>query len=196
VAVSILLWGESPGFFPWLGIALGFIAIALFGVSLANAARVCRKAERFDPLLVALFVAFALRYGRRVRAALRAGRAAGHGIARHHGPGRPREPVPQPRLPRRLELYDTGTASLRESPYSLRKAFADDPHDPHFIQTIAKSGYRLIAPVEHHPHGDSHGALQRDRIGRIPPGRAFFHRWLPSRLCHVRARGLGDPGPA
>jgi tetratricopeptide (TPR) repeat protein len=30
----------------------------------------------------------------------------------------------------------------------LRKAFDDDPHEPRVIQTIAKSGYRLIAPVE------------------------------------------------
>ena len=29
----------------------------------------------------------------------------------------------------------------------LRKAFEDDPHEPRFIQTIAKGGYRLIAPV-------------------------------------------------
>ena len=30
----------------------------------------------------------------------------------------------------------------------LRKALSDDPREPRFIQTIAKKGYRLIAPVE------------------------------------------------
>jgi TolB-like protein/DNA-binding winged helix-turn-helix (wHTH) protein/tetratricopeptide (TPR) repeat protein len=38
---------------------------------------------------------------------------------------------------------DVLTRSISE----LRKAFEDDPHEPRFIQTIPKGGYRLIAPV-------------------------------------------------
>jgi TolB-like protein/DNA-binding winged helix-turn-helix (wHTH) protein/Tfp pilus assembly protein PilF len=39
---------------------------------------------------------------------------------------------------------DVLTRSISE----LRKAFEDDPHEPRFIQTIPKGGYRLIAPVD------------------------------------------------
>lgn len=38
---------------------------------------------------------------------------------------------------------DVLTRSISE----LRKAFADDPKDPHYIQTIPKGGYRLVAAV-------------------------------------------------
>ena len=39
---------------------------------------------------------------------------------------------------------DVLTRSISE----LRKAFADDSKNPQYIQTIPKSGYRLVAPVE------------------------------------------------
>src|SRR5581483_4279377 len=38
---------------------------------------------------------------------------------------------------------DVLTRSISE----LRKVFADDPHRPAFIETIPRTGYRLIAPV-------------------------------------------------
>ena len=60
VAVSILLWGENPGIFQWLGIALGLIAVILFGMSLSNAAHVSRGAGRFGLLLVSLFIVLGL----------------------------------------------------------------------------------------------------------------------------------------
>jgi DNA-binding winged helix-turn-helix (wHTH) protein/tetratricopeptide (TPR) repeat protein len=40
-----------------------------------------------------------------------------------------------------------GDDVLSRSVYELRKAFGDDTHEPHIIQTIPKRGYRLIAPV-------------------------------------------------
>jgi DNA-binding winged helix-turn-helix (wHTH) protein len=40
-----------------------------------------------------------------------------------------------------------GDDVLSRAIYELRKAFQDDTHEPHFIQTIPKRGYRLIAPV-------------------------------------------------
>jgi len=41
----------------------------------------------------------------------------------------------------------------------LRKALSDDPREPRFIQTIAKKGYRLMAPVE-----------WMDRSAEVAPG--------------------------
>jgi DNA-binding winged helix-turn-helix (wHTH) protein len=40
-----------------------------------------------------------------------------------------------------------GADALTNAIWELRKAFDDDPHQPDFIQTISKKGYRLIAPV-------------------------------------------------
>lgn len=37
---------------------------------------------------------------------------------------------------------------LRHSIFELRQVFEDDPRKPHFIQTIPKRGYRLVARVE------------------------------------------------
>jgi TolB-like protein/DNA-binding winged helix-turn-helix (wHTH) protein/tetratricopeptide (TPR) repeat protein len=36
---------------------------------------------------------------------------------------------------------------LKHSIFELRRVFSDDPREPKFIQTVAKRGYRLIAPV-------------------------------------------------
>ena len=36
----------------------------------------------------------------------------------------------------------------RQAIIKLRKALGDDAHDPKYIETISKRGYRLIAPVE------------------------------------------------
>lgn len=43
-------------------------------------------------------------------------------------------------------VYVTDNA-LTRGISKLRKAFDDDPLDPHYIDTISKSGYRLVAPV-------------------------------------------------
>jgi TolB-like protein/Flp pilus assembly protein TadD len=52
---------------------------------------------------------------------------------------------------------------LTRSISELRKAFEDDPHEPRFIQTIPKGGYRLIAPVE------LAGATRGVALGEAPP---------------------------
>ncbi len=41
-----------------------------------------------------------------------------------------------------------GDDTLTQAIIKLRKALGDDAHRPKFIETISKSGYRLIAPVE------------------------------------------------
>lgn len=52
------------------------------------------------------------------------------------------------------------TQAIRE----LRRAFRDDPRDPQYIETIPKSGYRLIAPV----HAES-APLSLERLADLPP---------------------------
>jgi TolB-like protein/DNA-binding winged helix-turn-helix (wHTH) protein len=69
--------------------------------------------------------------------------------------GQPGEPVTKEQLlhtvwPDTFVSDDVLTRSISE----LRRVFADDAKDSHFIQTIPKRGYRLIAPVvgvEHAP---------------------------------------------
>lgn len=41
-----------------------------------------------------------------------------------------------------------GDDALTQAVIKLRKAFGDDAHNPTYIETISKRGYRLIAPVE------------------------------------------------
>ncbi len=41
--------------------------------------------------------------------------------------------------------------ALTQAISHLRRVFADDPKSPAYIETIPKSGYRLIAPVSHDP---------------------------------------------
>lgn len=62
----------------------------------------------------------------------------------------------------RDQLFDTVWAGtvvtddvLTRSISELRKAFNDSPRQPHFIETIPKTGYRLIAPVTVDHRGDS-----------------------------------------
>ena len=44
----------------------------------------------------------------------------------------------------------------------LRRITEDDPHTPHFIQTISKVGYRLVAPVSELP------VETQDNLASIP----------------------------
>ena len=41
--------------------------------------------------------------------------------------------------------------SLSRAVASLRRTLNDDPHNPHFIETVSSSGYRFICPVENGP---------------------------------------------
>lgn len=62
----------------------------------------------------------------------------------------------------REELFEevwTGTVVtedvLTRSISELRKVFGDDPKSPRYIETIPKTGYRLVAPLSVGPFGDS-----------------------------------------
>lgn len=65
--------------------------------------------------------------------------------------------------------------------YSLRKVFGDDPRDPHVIETIRKTGYRLIAPVTPGRAGDTSfpGSSTGD-AGRSSGGDGFAHLAVPA----------------
>lgn len=42
---------------------------------------------------------------------------------------------------------------LTNAIWELRKALGDDPHEPDFIQTVSKKGYRLVASVRRRRSG-------------------------------------------
>ncbi|MBZ5561875.1 MAG: winged helix-turn-helix domain-containing protein [Acidobacteriia bacterium] len=65
-------------------------------------------------------------------------------LAEHAGDVMPKERIIQAVWAETFVTDDVLTRAISE----LRRAFEDDPHEPRFIQTIPKGGYRLIAPVE------------------------------------------------
>ena len=58
-------------------------------------------------------------------------------------PARSKEKLIQSVWPDTFVTDDVLTRSISE----LRKVFEDDAKEPRFIQTIPRSGYRLVAPV-------------------------------------------------
>lgn len=80
-------------------------------------------------------------------------------LARHAGEVVSKEHLIQSVWPNTFVSDDVLVRSISE----LRKTFRDDPAEPRFIQTIAKRGYRLIAPVEW-----SDGQLGVDQVGKKP----------------------------
>jgi DNA-binding winged helix-turn-helix (wHTH) protein/cytochrome c-type biogenesis protein CcmH/NrfG len=63
----------------------------------------------------------------------------------------------------------------------IRKALGDDPRAPRYIQTVARRGYRFVAPVEPHP---GPGAAA-DEAKDATPARAAadpFREWVKGRL--------------
>ena len=60
VVVSILLWGEKPGLFQWLGIALGLVAVVLFGAGISGTEHVARSERRSVLLIASLFIVLGL----------------------------------------------------------------------------------------------------------------------------------------
>jgi len=56
VVLSILLWAEKPGPLQWLGIALGLVAIVLFGMSFSGSAHVSHTGKRPWLLIVSIFI--------------------------------------------------------------------------------------------------------------------------------------------
>ncbi len=80
-------------------------------------------------------------------------------LAEHAGEVMPKERIIQAVWADTFVTDDVLTRAVSE----LRHVFEDNPHEPHFIQTIAKSGYRLIAPV------DIGAGLTRPREGKALP---------------------------
>jgi adenylate cyclase len=64
-------------------------------------------------------------------------------LAQHAGETLPKETLFQTVWPDTFVTDDVLTHSISD----LRRAFEDDPREPHIIQTIPKRGYRLVAPV-------------------------------------------------
>ena len=59
----------------------------------------------------------------------------------------------------------------------LRKALADDVRNPHYVQTIPKSGYRLVAAVEQMPEQVPESD-RSDDLALFPGRRPQARRWL------------------
>lgn len=77
----------------------------------------------------------------------------------------------------------------------LRKAFDDDASNPRFIETIAKRGYRLIAPVTTPAGGGSrsrHIAPAPGRAGGGPGNPFAVGTWVRGERFHGRARHIAD----
>jgi TolB-like protein/DNA-binding winged helix-turn-helix (wHTH) protein/Flp pilus assembly protein TadD len=89
-------------------------------------------------------------------------------LAEHAGDVMAKERIIQTVWANTFVTDDVLTRAISE----LRKAFDDDPHEPRFIQTIPKGGYRLIAPVD---WVDGRGALRAPAGGPSPPLR---RRWV------------------
>lgn len=78
------------------------------------------------------------------------------------------------------DAFPTGDV-LTQAITTLRKAFADNAESPRYIETISKSGYRLIAPVQWLAEGTSHPSAtpSADGVfaGRLSPdGSAMTRR--------------------
>ena len=67
---------------------------------------------------------------------------------------------------------------------ALRRAFEDNPRTPAFIQTIPKSGYRLIAPVSAVNNGNDQPAVAGTKASKKPA-------WLVGAALVVLAASLG-----
>ncbi len=60
VAVALLLWGERPGMFQWIGLALGLVAVLIFARSFSGPSRPAAGGTRSAPIVLALFVVLGL----------------------------------------------------------------------------------------------------------------------------------------
>jgi TolB-like protein/DNA-binding winged helix-turn-helix (wHTH) protein/Tfp pilus assembly protein PilF len=73
--------------------------------------------------------------------------------------------------PGRIVTEDSVTKAIAK----LRRVFGDDAHDPQMIETVPKSGYRLIAEVS--PVDE---AFQQAAVASTPSGMAKRRRWRPT----------------
>ncbi len=88
--------------------------------------------------------------------------------------------------------------------YTLRKIFGDDPRRPRFIETIRKTGYRLVAPVAPAPHASADDATATpagtgERLAGGGPAPVLVRQtaagyWRPKAWVTLLAVGLGRFG--
>jgi TolB-like protein/DNA-binding winged helix-turn-helix (wHTH) protein/Tfp pilus assembly protein PilF len=101
-------------------------------------------------------------------------------LARRHGQVVARRELEEEAWPRMVVTDDAVTNTL----IKLRKALGDDARDPRYIETIAKSGYRLIAEVTPLADTGEAGApaadgAPPDRPSPVPPSGARQSRSSP-----------------
>lgn len=66
-----------------------------------------------------------------------------------------------------------GYDALTSAVIKLRKAFGDDPHRPWLVETVAKKGYRLVAPIAGDAHSLPTYAMPRRRLALRYPALAM-----------------------
>jgi DNA-binding winged helix-turn-helix (wHTH) protein/tetratricopeptide (TPR) repeat protein len=71
--------------------------------------------------------------------------------------------------------------SLSHCIAEIRSVFGDDVHEPKYVETVAKHGYRLIAPVRREPNG---GATM---TRAAQPNGSRRSTWTPRRMAAVAA---------
>ncbi|HSR50831.1 MAG TPA: transcriptional regulator, partial [Acidobacteriota bacterium] len=69
-----------------------------------------------------------------------------------------------------------GEETLTRTISELRKAFGDDPRSPRVIETIRKSGYRLLTPVEELASSAGH-SRSSDPLSRPSQPSIPWRRW-------------------
>jgi DNA-binding winged helix-turn-helix (wHTH) protein/Tol biopolymer transport system component len=95
---------------------------------------------------------------------------------------RPGEVIPREELQRRLWPADTFVDfdhSLNAAIKRLRDALRDSADNPRFVETLARRGYRFVAPVAGAVPGGGKGAVM------ARPGRGYIARWVAGTLLVV-----------
>jgi TolB-like protein/DNA-binding winged helix-turn-helix (wHTH) protein/Flp pilus assembly protein TadD len=87
-----------------------------------------------------------------------------------------------------------GDEALTQTIIKLRRAVGDDPRRPAFVETIAKRGYRLIAPVQRAPVSDAAVAMPSVAIPAGPAATAAPSAPPPVATAPAaRAKGPASP---
>jgi TolB-like protein/DNA-binding winged helix-turn-helix (wHTH) protein/Tfp pilus assembly protein PilF len=92
-------------------------------------------------------------------------------LAEHAGRVVSRAELEEQLWPGRIVTEDSVTKAIAK----LRRVFGDDAHDPQVIETVPKSGYRLIAEVI-----TIDEAVEQAAVASIPSGIAKRQRWRPT----------------
>ena len=94
-------------------------------------------------------------------------------LAEHAGEVVPKEKLIQSVWSDTFVTDDVLTRAISE----LRKVFEDDAKDSRFIQTIPRSGYRLIAPVSDAEVKQGNDSISLPEVGGLVPGVAPQAGW-------------------